>query len=217
MTTPLSITAPRPGAPCPTTAPEILHNRANHETFIFDAPIGDAADSFRVVLGKGGTGGGNALVHLHPAADEIFEVVSGRLTVVVDGVERTVEPGQSVTVPRGAPHHFRNAHGGETECIIRFSPPQQQVRFFRNFARLADTRPDWFSAAGDARLLLIALALHAYRDHLYVAGIPTWLQKVIFALLAPLARWRGYQLAVAPLPERTGSTGPVRLRATPRA
>lgn len=177
---------------------EILCNAANHETFVFEGSAGDEDAAFRIILGTGGTGGGNALVHVHPLCEETFHVISGRLTVVVHGRERMIEAGETATVPRGAPHHFRNGHDGMTECAVRFSPPQRQRRFFRNFATLAERRPDWFSAAGDPRPLLTALVLHRYADHLYLAGIPIRLQKVIFAVLAPLARWRGYRLAVEP-------------------
>lgn len=51
---------------------------------------------------------------------------------------------------------------------------------------------------GDPNLLLIALVMHSYRDHLYLAGIPVFVQKLIFAALSPLARLRGYRLEVEP-------------------
>lgn len=174
---------------------EILLNAANRETFIFEGPPGLEDGSFRVVLGEGGSGGGNGLVHVHPGSDEHFEVLKGRLRVEIAGAVHVVEAGQSVVVPRGAAHHFRNAHAGVTECRIRFSPPLRQRGFFRNFAWLAQHRPHWFSEAGDPPLLLVALVLNAYPGHLYLAGPPIWLQRLLFAVLAPVARWRGYGLA----------------------
>jgi mannose-6-phosphate isomerase-like protein (cupin superfamily) len=183
-----------------TAEPEILRNAFNSETFVFYAHSGSSdMGRFRVILGDGGSGGGNALVHGHPHADETFDVVSGRLTIVVDGREQIVEAGQSATIPRGASHYFKNAHAGTTECTVTFSPSQQHQRFFRNFATLAQTKPKWFSSAGDPRLLLIALVLHSYRDHLYLAGVPIGIQKVLFAVLSRVARWRGYRLAIDPL------------------
>jgi hypothetical protein len=32
-----------------------------------------------------------------------------------------------------------------------------------------------------------------FRDHLYLAGPPVWAQKLLFALLAPIGRLRGYR------------------------
>jgi hypothetical protein len=43
---------------------------------------------------------------------EEYEVLEGRLDVVVDGEWRTLAPGESATVPIGALHTFRNRSGG---------------------------------------------------------------------------------------------------------
>jgi NAD(P)H-flavin reductase len=87
-----------------------------------------------------------------------------------------------------------NAHDGPTEVTIRFTPAQSQLRFFICFATIAATRPDWFDAQGVPHKLLMALMLHTHRGHFYLAGPPIWLQKVMFAALAPIARLKGYRL-----------------------
>jgi hypothetical protein len=51
---------------------------------------------------------------------------------------------------------------------------------------------------GDPHFLLIALVLNTYPDHLYLAGPPVFLQKLLFALLAPLSRVRGYRIEIEP-------------------
>jgi mannose-6-phosphate isomerase-like protein (cupin superfamily) len=176
-----------------------LRNAFNRETFVFSGPLDDPAVArFEVILEEGGSGGGNALVHVHPGADEHFTVKSGCIRIVVEGKEQLVESGGTAVIPRGKPHFFANAGNDAAELEIEFRPAQQHLRFFANFATLAAQRTAWFSAKGDPNLLLIALVLHSYRDHLYLAGPPIWLQKFIFALLAPLARLRGYRLAIEP-------------------
>jgi mannose-6-phosphate isomerase-like protein (cupin superfamily) len=55
------------------------------QAFIFPGTDDPNVASFDVVLGKGGSGGGNALVHLHPLAEERFLITSGRIKVVFDG------------------------------------------------------------------------------------------------------------------------------------
>lgn len=182
------------------TSEQRLVNAFNGETFVFSCNASDSTIArFDVVLTQGGSGGGNALVHVHPGASETFSVRSGRLAIVMGGVEHFAEAGQSITIPAGTPHHFRNADAGVTEATVTFSPAQQHLRFFKNFATLVEKHPDWFSAKGDPHLLLIALVLHAYRGHLYLAGVPVVLQKLLFGILAPLARLRGYRLEIAPL------------------
>jgi len=189
-----------------------LRNAFNKETFVFSGLL-DNRDvaRFGVILEKGGSAGGNALVHVHPAADEHFAVKSGRVKFVVDGREQLVDAGGSVTVPRGRPHYFANAGDSNAELEVSFTPAQQHLRFFANFVTLTAKQPKWFSSAGDPNVLLIALVLHAYRDHMYLAGVPIWLQKLLFAVLAPMARLAGYRLAIEPLraaavPARSGFT-----------
>ena len=177
----------------------ILRNAFNGETFIFPDVQNDPMETrFRCILDKGGSGGGNALVHIHPLADETFEVKSGRIAVVIEGYENIVEAGRSVTVTRGTPHYFKNGGDEIAEMVIRFTPAQNHQEFFINFATLVEKKPRWFSAKGDPNFLLITLVLHTYRNHLYLAGVPIILQKFLFACLAPIARLRGYRLEMLP-------------------
>ena len=177
---------------------EVIANAFNGETFHFPAAGEPYGAVFDVVLAAGGTGGGNALVHIHPLANEVFAVQTGRLEVVIAGKSHFASPGEAITIPRGVPHFFANASGGATRATVSFDPPQQHLAFFRNFAMLTQNKPQWFSAKGDPKLLLIALVLDVYPDHLYLAGPPVRVQKLIFALLAKVARWRGYRLAILP-------------------
>lgn len=177
-----------------------ITNHFNKETFVFTHPYdGGASSSMNVVLEKGGSGGGNAIAHIHPKTDEIFTVRRGKLAVVIDGVEHIVMEGQSATVPAGRSHFFRNAHDGETEATVVFVTAQQHQRFFLNLAKWTAEQPAYFSEKGDVKLLAIAMFLDAYRDHLYIAGPPVWLQKIMFSVLAKLGWLAGYRLAVKPL------------------
>ena len=46
-----------------------LRNAFNKETFVFSGPVDDPAVArFEVILEEGGSGGGNALLHVHPGA-----------------------------------------------------------------------------------------------------------------------------------------------------
>jgi mannose-6-phosphate isomerase-like protein (cupin superfamily) len=177
----------------------ILRNTFNGETFIFPARQDDPAVArFTVQLNPGGTGGGNGLVHVHPVADETFSVVAGRLEIIIAGQHAMLYPGETLTIPRGRPHYFANASAGQTTAAVSFSPVQRHLQFFRTFATLTQAHPNWFSAKGDPHLLLIALVLHTYPDHLYLSGPPFWLQKALFAVLARIAIWRGYSLPILP-------------------
>lgn len=174
-------------------------NPYNKETFVFTHPYeGTVSSRMDVVLGKGGSGGGNAIAHIHPETDEIFTVNSGCVMVMIDGKEHFAVEGQSITVPKGASHFFRNAFDGDTHLTVSFVNAQEHLRFFLNLARWTSEYPGYFKADGSVKLLPIALALHAFRDHLYISGPPVWVQKTLYAALAPLARLAGYRLAAKP-------------------
>lgn len=178
----------------------VLRNDFNRETFIFTGRTDDPEVArFDVVLGKGGSGGGNALVHVHPHAEERFVVSSGRIKVVVDGRQQVVGPGEDATIPRGKPHYFVNAWDGNTAFTVEFRPAQQHLLFFANFARLTAEHPEWFSAKGDPHFLLIAASLNTFKDHIYLAHPPVWVQKLLFAVFAPIARLVGYKFEVKPV------------------
>ena len=70
-----------------------LVNAFNKETFIFHDPReGLPSAAFRVLLDAGGSGGGNAVAHIHPESDEHFTVHAGVLKVMIDGQPRSQEP-----------------------------------------------------------------------------------------------------------------------------
>jgi quercetin dioxygenase-like cupin family protein len=176
-----------------------ITNAYNKETFVFTDPV-ERADlaRFDVILAEGGTGGGNAVPHIHPNADETFFVHSGRVKVVINGTEHFGAAGETLVVPRGQPHFFANAHAGETRLTVSFSPGQKHLRFFLNLAAMTAVSPRCFSPQGDARLLSMALALHAYAGHLYLADRPVPVQRALFAVLAPIARLLGHRMLVPP-------------------
>lgn len=172
-----------------------LRNRFNGETFIF--PLADSrrnAATFECILEQGGSGGGDALLHVHPRASETFRVRSGTLLIEVDGVETVLQPGHTLTIDAGASHRFRNHDNGATHFDVEFVPRQHHLDFFRTFARLTERRPDWFGPTGKPHLFLIVVMLRHFPDHLYLSRVPVRLQKLVFACLAPVARWRGYRI-----------------------
>jgi mannose-6-phosphate isomerase-like protein (cupin superfamily) len=177
----------------------VLRNAFNKETFIFTDTDDPDVARFDVILGKGGSGGGNALVHVHPLAEERFVVRAGQIKVVVEGREQLVGPGQEAVVPRGKPHFFMNAWDGDSEFTVEFRPPQQHLLFFSNFARLTAERPEWFSQQGDPKFLLIAATLAEFKDHIYLAKPSVRTQKMLFALVAPFARLAGYTYDLKPI------------------
>jgi quercetin dioxygenase-like cupin family protein len=174
-------------------------NAFNGETFIF-THMDERADEleFDVFLERGGMLTGTGRQHFHPYSDEEFIVQSGALRLMADGQWMMLGPGESFTVPRGMPHLFRNGHDGETLFTTKFRPAHDFLRFFLNMSMNTANHPEWYDEKGEPPLVLQAMALHAFYGHGYGAGIPVWFQKLLFAVLTPIARIQGYSLAMPP-------------------
>src|SRR5947209_11074529 len=65
-----------------------------------------------------GPGGRPPPEHYHPSQEEAFTGVSGVVTARVNGVERTIGPGETVTIPAGASHVFWNP--GSEEAVVKW-------------------------------------------------------------------------------------------------
>jgi hypothetical protein len=66
--------------------------------------------------------GRRAAPHIHPRMEERFEVVTGQASLLVDGIERELGPGESLSVAPGTPHVAWNAADGETRLRLEFRP-----------------------------------------------------------------------------------------------
>jgi quercetin dioxygenase-like cupin family protein len=67
--------------------------------------------------------------HVHPHQVEDYEVLTGRLDVVVEGRWRTLATGDSVSVPVGALHTFKN-RSGETVRVRNHHRPAMRFEEF---------------------------------------------------------------------------------------
>lgn len=62
-------------------------------------------------------------LHTHDHAHELFDVVEGQGTFLVDGIEFPGEPGKCVLVKAGTPHAIRN--DSETLWVLRVTYQEQ--------------------------------------------------------------------------------------------
>lgn len=130
-------------------------------------------------------------LHYHPYQEEHFRVIRGAFRVWVDESEQTYEAGDEFTVPAGAPHWMHNI--SEEEGCLRWQirPAMKSQDFFATMWGLAaDGKTD---ANGVPNVLQLALILREYRDEFRASSPPYFVQRLLFALLAPIARRYGYQ------------------------
>ncbi|HZQ82707.1 MAG TPA: cupin domain-containing protein [Gaiellaceae bacterium] len=127
-----------------------------------DAPVHDVlGGSISVRLREEETGGRIALIenviparfdalplHVHPAFDEAFYIVSGALTFTVGGETLTATPGALVWAPGEVPHTFRN-YTTEPARLLLWTTPGGHERYFDAFVALAAAGPPAPSVLGE--------------------------------------------------------------------
>jgi mannose-6-phosphate isomerase-like protein (cupin superfamily) len=128
--------------------------------------------------------------HLHPAQDERFEVLEGSLTVRVSGVERRLEPGDELEVPRGTVHQMWNPGAEPARVLWETRPRGRTDKWFRELDGLH--RSGRVGRNGMPGALAFGVLLSEYRDVFRLAGQDPLLRPA-FAALALIGRARGYR------------------------
>ena len=128
-------------------------------------------------------------MHVHPRQESRAEVLAGTLRFIVDGEEREVGAGQSLTIPPGTPHRFGNHSSEEAHWIQEFRPALRIVEFFEYFFDLAARGQ--LNDRGMPNLFELAVSAPAFADEIRVTTPPWPVQRALFAVLAPIARRRG--------------------------
>jgi mannose-6-phosphate isomerase-like protein (cupin superfamily) len=67
--------------------------------------------------------------HLHPHAEERWEVIEGRAAFRIEGAEREAGPGDIVVAPAGVPHEAWNPGAGEARVRIELRPALRWAEF----------------------------------------------------------------------------------------
>jgi mannose-6-phosphate isomerase-like protein (cupin superfamily) len=129
--------------------------------------------------------------HVHPAQESGCRVTSGVLRFQVAGVERTVQAGESITIPANTPHFFWNDGSEDAHAVQWFRPALKTRAFFETFFALA--RDGKLDANGMPGTLQIAAMIPVFADEIRPTRPPWPLQRAVGAVLGPIARRRGYR------------------------
>jgi quercetin dioxygenase-like cupin family protein len=127
--------------------------------------------------------------HCHPRQESRAEVISGALRFRVRGEIQEVGAGETHTIAAGVPHSFGNYGDEEAHWIAEFQPALRTDAFFEALFDLAAR--DQLNEHGMPSLLQLAVSVPAYAQEIRVTSPPWPVQKVLFALLGPIARLRG--------------------------
>lgn len=154
--------------------------------------------------------GGCVPAHVHPGQLERFEGVSGELRFRLGRHRETVGPGDSLVVPAGTNHGFRNLGHEIAHFRIELSPPLRGEEGLRTlFGLQRDGRLRVTRLGVPCPLLQIAVLFDEYLAEIQLPLLPHRVQRTAFRGLARLGKWRGYN---ATFPEYTTAhlVGPAR-------
>jgi quercetin dioxygenase-like cupin family protein len=141
--------------------------------------------------------GGGVTPHVHPALEERFRILSGNPTFLAGRKWKRVPAGETVVVPPGVRHAYRNDTDEEVHFVCEARPASTLQEFLEDATELARTGkltrlglPKSFDA-----LLRAAVMVERYRD-MVVLGFPplppVFVQRLLFPPLARLGERRGY-------------------------
>jgi quercetin dioxygenase-like cupin family protein len=142
--------------------------------------------------------GGGVTPHIHPAMEERFEVLAGRPRFLAGKDWRTAEPGETVVVPAGVRHAYRNNGDAVVHMVCHARPPSTLAEFLEDTAALSRSGKLTRQALpkSPSALLEAAVMVQHYRDMvvlLFPPLPPPSIQRLVMPALARLGARRGYR------------------------
>ncbi len=129
--------------------------------------------------------------HYHPVQEERFEVLEGTVRVMLDDKQRDLQVGEVLVVAPKQRHEMWNAGDSWARVNWQVRPALKTQQFFETVFGLASDGK--VNGNGVPNLLQIAVMLREYDAVYRLPSPPRVVQRIIFGLLAPLARLLGYR------------------------
>ena len=146
--------------------------------------------------------------HMHPALHESFSVLQGELTVVRDGQRSTLGAGERAHIEPRVWHDWFNEANVDAVVRVRVTPGERFAHMIETLFGLA--REGHVDGKGMPNLLQLALTAQEFSDVIVLRKPPPSVQRVVFGVLGPIARRRGYRPTYASLSRATLAPRPAR-------
>ncbi len=148
-------------------------------------------------------GGRVAGAHVHPSFAERFEVLSGRVGLRIGEENDVGGPGTVHEVPPGTVHDWWNAGDDEAHVLVELRGEAETLRRFDDMlvTLVGQAHEGRVRRDGMPALLQAAVIADEFSDVIRFVKPPFPVQRVLFEVLAPLARRTGRR---ATYPEHRG-------------
>ena len=129
-------------------------------------------------------------VHVHPTAEESYEVVEGSLEVCVGGEWSTLSAGEKAVVPAGVTHTLKNVTDETVRIVNIHQPAMKFESFFREMHSLIEQGKIKALPPKDPRTAIyVAMLFTKYPDEIVVTKPPNALFKAL-ALVGRTLRFK---------------------------
>jgi quercetin dioxygenase-like cupin family protein len=147
-------------------------------------------DEFRAenVVGAGLAG---PPLHVHPTAEETYQITEGSLDICVDGQWKTLKAGETGVAPAGVPHTLRNSTSEPVRLINVHRPALKYESFFGEMNSLiAEGKIKGLPPKEPRSAIYVAMLFTSYPAEIKVVKPP----NALFKGLAAVGRLLGFKL-----------------------
>lgn len=167
----------------------VIYNKAINQEIRFVKTAAETGGSLLEMESVYRGPSGKPFEHYHPAQDETFTVQEGELTVLIRGEQITLKSGDRIDIPRNTVHAMWNAFAGNTRVTWEVKPALQTAEFLDSVFKASEK-----SAKGVPPPLQMVLLLRHYSGEFRLSKISFGVQKLLFSVLAPIARMVGHRI-----------------------
>ena len=168
---------------------DIFENHITGERAVIRQGTEDTASGNLIVDLYVRPGGAVIGEHLHPNIEERLTILSGEVGFSLAGRKQIATAGEAIEVPAGTVHDWWNTGQDEAHVLVEVNPGVRFEEMIVTFWGLANTGRT--NANGMPGLLQLALSGREFADTVVFTRPPRIIQRLVFSLLAPLARRRG--------------------------
>lgn len=129
--------------------------------------------------------------HVHPNCAETFSVVEGEVVFTLDGTDRTLGAGASVTVEAGTPHTFRNDSDSLASFEVEIRPSEETTGVIDALFGMAHEGK--VTDSGKPKFLRAMVFADATADDTYFTSPPRPITRFFTTVFAPIGRALGYR------------------------